>query len=406
MKTGLVLLGLTVLISAVGTFISQNLYDTLVFRVLIGLLCINLIVCSISRFNSAFRRSFHPPLPRNVHAVPQKIGTVLMGDPIDLHKKIEKTLKSKGYYLNSEETSDSWSFVGLKHRLGYWGAYIVHVAFVIIILGSIMGGLGFSGNFTALNGASLRFDDIRFTKGHPFKDYSIRIDSIEDRFLPNGERDNWYTGLSIIQDGKELTRGELSVNHPFQYDGVYYYQSSYSDYLKLTIEKDGKSFEDLIPTGLTANEENLAIDLSRRFPQATQDSKLYLKGLKLQNQPVVFLQADVAGGKESAILRLTTGQSETVFDQYKITLTGLTNATGLEVKADPGVPVIWFGCGMLLLGLILSFYWHPLLVSGVFIRQTEQTGALSIGMSVGRIGRQTETEFNNIIKNVSYNNSD
>jgi cytochrome c biogenesis protein len=401
MKTGLIMLGLIVLISGIGTFISQNLYDTFGFKLLFGLLCINLIICSISRFNNTLKRTFHPQIPRNMHAVPKKISSLITGKSSDLRNQLEKVLTTHGYRVNCAETTDGWAFVALKHRLGYWGAYIVHIAFVIIIIGVMMGTLGFSGSFMALNGDTVSFKDIYLDKGSTTKSYSVRINSIEDRFLSNGERDNWYTNISIIQGGKELAQGTLSVNHPFTYDGVYYYQSNYADYASIVIENNGNTFQDLVPVGLTSDESTLTTlttDFQNRFEQKIKDSNLYVKGLKLQNKPIVYLQVST-GEKEPALLKLTQGQSEFVFNQNKITLAALTNATGLKIKADPGVPVVWFGCGLLFFGLILSFYWRPLLVSGVFI-QKDPIGTLLMGMFVGKMVGQNEAEFNNIIRNI------
>ncbi len=397
MKTGLILLGLIVLISGVGTFVSQNVYTTVWFKLLLGLLCINLITCSVSRFNSLRKRTFHPQIPRNIHAVPRKICYSMTGTSVDLRNNIEKVLRSHGYSISSTETMDDWAFVALKHRWGYWGAYIVHIAFVIIIIGAVMGALGFSGSFMTLNGDSVSFNKIPLNKGSVTKDYSIKINSVEDRYLANGERDNWYTNISIISDGKELARGTTSVNHPFTYDRVNYYQSQYADYARIIIEDNNTKYEELVQLDLTSNENRVTDDFRYRFGQKVEDSNLYVKGLKLKNKPIVYLQAYITGQKERVVLKLAPGQNRLVFDEYKITLTELTNATGLEVKADPGVPVVWLGSGILLLGLMLSFYWRPLLVSGVFT-QNDQTGTLSIGMSVGKMIKQNEVEFNNIIK--------
>lgn len=397
MKTGLILLGLTVLLASIGTFVSEDVYALVWFKLLFGLLCVNLLVCSMSRFNSAVKRSFHPQIPHNIYAVPQKISYSITDNSNDLRTQIEKILKTRGYRLNMAETQDGWAFAALKHRMGYWGSYIVHIAFVLIVIGVMMGAWGFSGGLMGLSGDTVKFNDINFNKGSADKGYSVRINAIEDRYLDNGERDNWYTNISIIQSGRELATGTLSVNHPFKYDGVYYYQSKYADYANISVEIDGRKFDSMIPLGLTADASTAKTDFHYRLPQKIQDS-LYVKGLKLQNRPVVYLQVYGTGDKD-ALLQLTPGQSESVFNKYKITLEKLTNATGLQVKSDPGVPVVWLGCGMLLLGLILSFYWRPLLVSGVFTGK-EQTGTLSMGMAVGKMAKPNEIEFKNIIENL------
>lgn len=103
------------------------------------------------------------------------------------------------------------------------------------------------------------------------------------------------------------------------------------------------------------------------------------------------------GSPVPKLLKLIAGQTADVFDQYKLTLTGLTNATGLEVKADPGVTVVWIGCAALLIGLMLSFYWRPLLVSGVVV-QTEKEAILTVGMMTGKMSGQNEQDFAKMVR--------
>jgi cytochrome c biogenesis protein len=46
-------------------------------------------------------------------------------------------------------------------------------------------------------------------------------------------------------------------------------------------------------------------------------------------------------------------------DEFVLTFDGFTEKeyTGLQVTKDPGVWVVWIGCGMLVLGLIVSFFF-------------------------------------------------
>ncbi len=398
MKTGLFLLGLIVLVSAAGTLFSANIYGSLLFKIVFGLLAINLGVCSINRFNIAYRCTFYPSIPRNIHAVPPKMRAIIPGKSSDLRMQLGKVLNARGYSMISMETNDGWAFAALKHRWGYWGTFIVHIAFIMIIVGIVMGNFGFYGKLIAWQGEVVSFNKINFNKGSVGKNYSIKINSIEDRFMPNGERDNWYTNISIIRADKELARGTLSVNHPFKYDGIYYYQSSYMDYARITIATEGETFEDIVPLGLISDQEKAATSMQHRFEQEIGNSKIYIKGLKLQNQPYAYMQVyNRKGEKKPTMIKLSEGQTGTIFDQTRITMSELTNSTGLEIKADPGVSVVWLGSGLLFAGLILSFYRRPLLVSGVFTGKEEE-GTLLLGMSTGRMQRYNKTDFDHIIK--------
>jgi len=46
-------------------------------------------------------------------------------------------------------------------------------------------------------------------------------------------------------------------------------------------------------------------------------------------------------------------------DEFILTVEGITEKeyTGLQVTKDPGVWVVWIGCGLMILGLIVSFFF-------------------------------------------------
>jgi cytochrome c biogenesis protein len=46
-------------------------------------------------------------------------------------------------------------------------------------------------------------------------------------------------------------------------------------------------------------------------------------------------------------------------DEFVLTFEGFTEKeyTGLSVTKDPGVWVVWFGCGLMIFGLIVSFFF-------------------------------------------------
>lgn len=412
MKTGLILLGLTALVLALGTIFPQNdsdtvgfwnfiglnhVYSSVWFRLLMGLLCVNLLVCSIQRFHGTCERTFRPQFPSNVDAVPQKLRYFMNGESTELRKQAQEKLHGSGYRVRFRETASGWSFTAQKKRWGNWGAYVVHVGFVILILGALGGSLfGFAGSLMALNGDTVDFQDIKLSQGHTDRNYSVKINAVEDRFLANGERDNWYSDISIVQGDQELARGMLSVNHPFTYDGVTYYQEHYQDVANLSLEVDGKKYNDMIPLGLTQNEGTVQSDFYYQRLSRIQDSKLFFKGLKVKNQPVVYLQVYSMDGKVSNPLKLSLDQKDAVFGQSKITLSSLTNATGLHVKCDPAVPFVWFGCALIMLGLMLSFFWQPLLVTGYF-NPSLQNGTLTLGMLTGRIAGKNDAYFGKII---------
>lgn len=411
MKFGLFLLGLIAILSALGTMFPQisqepekaktvgavwqslgftHLYSTVWFRLLLGLLSLNLIICSAQRFGNTYSKAFKTVIPSNVNGIPKKVGAVITGRYDSLQQSVEQVIKGSGYQFTSREVDGVFSFAGIRHRWGYWGSLVTHLAFVVLLGGTLLGSLGgFKGYFMAGAGEELSIRNIEISKGSITSNFSVRVNSAEDRFLNNGERDNWYTDLSVIENGREVARQTLSVNHPFTYQGVTFYQSDFAQGARFTV---------------TVKEQKNTIILRDQGESYYQipDTDLYLVAARIQNysgKPQVYYQ--VFKGQDAKPVQsgqLMAGQSFNVQGNYQATFEGVAGITGLQVKKDPGVWVIWLGCALLLLGLLLSFYWRPRTILGILEAGEGNQGTLTVGAGHGKDMGTLRKEFDDLAK--------
>ncbi|OLN31599.1 cytochrome c biogenesis protein ResB [Desulfosporosinus metallidurans] len=416
MKLGLALLGIIALVAGLGTLFPQvnvdpakaqtvgqiwqklgftNLYGTFWFRLLLGLLCINLIVCSVQRFQGVYNRTFKLKPPEGTSTVPKKVQAKWAGDGESLKLSVREVLKRRGYKIVTKENDAGWSFIAIKRRLGNWGSIIAHVSFVVLVIGALLGSfMGFKGFFMTGAGTTIPINSINVSRGTVKHDFSVRINSAEDRFLANGERDNWYTDMSILKNGQEVATQTISVNHPFTYEGVTFYQSSFAKGVHLTADLKGKK----IPLVLQEQGGN--------YFQA-EGTNLYLIAAAISSeQQTTSIVYQVYKGTASQPIQtgqLKVGQTIDIQGQYKLTLDGNAGFTGLQVKEDPGVMVIWFGCALLLGGLLLSFYWRTNVVLGVFIAKQGNQGELTMGALAGKVAGGVQSEFERLIHDIKMN---
>ena len=397
MKMGLVLLGLVALVAGIGTLIPQaeqdpqkaqtvaqiwqtlgftHLYSTVWFRLVLGLLCVNLIVCSIQRFSSIYRQTFKLTPPVNLAVLSKKINKVVKGDPAKLKDSVQEFFNHKHYRVIVAENEKQWSFIAAKRRLGHWGSFITHLSFVVLVIGALLGSMfGFKGYLMEPAGSTTSIQGIQISKGAITDTFDVKINSAEDRYLPNGERDNWYTDLSILQNGKEMARKTISVNHPFQYQGVTFYQSSFANGAKMTAEMSGQK----IPFVLQEQGQN--------YFQAP-GTDLYLIATTImpsvsatQKGGMLYQVYKGTGSDPVQSGQLAIGQTVDIQGSYKLTMNSLAGFTGLQIKKDPGVVVIWLGCFLLVAGLLLAFYYKPQVFSGVLQAEKSGEGTLTIGAS-------------------------
>ncbi len=413
MKLGLLLLGLVALVAGLGTVFPQanlepekakavgqiwqtlgftQIYRTSWFGLLLGLLCVNLIVCSIQRFQGIYNRTFALKPPENVSSVPNKVRAKLVGDSEPLKKSVLGVLEHSGFKVTTKLGDKGWSFIAIKRRLGNWGSLISHISFVVLVIGAILGTtLGFKGFFMISAGTTIPITSINVSKGTVKEDFNVHIYSAEDRFLPNGERDNWYTDMAILENGQEVIRQTISVNHPLTYKGVTFYQSSFANGARLTVDmKDQK-----IPVVLQDHGGNY-------FQAPGTDLYLIIAAMKNDPQKPIILYQVYRGQEVDPVQtgQLNTGETIDVQGEYRLTLEGNAGFTGLQVKQDPGIWVVWLGCALLLLGLMLSFYWRTLVVSGVFESGQEAEGALTMGALAAKVTGGVQQELDRLVRDI------
>jgi len=414
MKLGLALLGIIALVSAMGTLIPQesmdpekakavsglwqmlgltHLYSSLWFRLLLGLLCINLVVCSVQRVRSIYRRTFKLTSPLNLAQVPQKNRVTVQGELVSLRESVQEVLIQKGFRFTLSDQSDDWSFIAIKRRLGNWGSLITHLSFVILIVGALLGSLlGFKGYFMEGAGTTVPIQSIQLSKGAVSETFSVRINSAEDRFLPNGERDNWYTDMSILENGKEMDRKTISVNHPLKYKGVTFYQANFSNGVRFTANISGQK----TPVVLQ--------DQGQSYFNAPGTELFLVTALAKSSSKTPDVLYQVYKGQDAQPIQtgqMKTGETVDVQGAYSLTYDGLAGFTGLQVKKDPGVAVIWLGCGLLLVGLLLAFYWQPVVISGIIQSKKGKQGNLTVGALAGKMPDSARNTLEQFVSSVT-----
>lgn len=415
MKLGLILLGIIAVTAGLGTFIPQvdqspeqaakvgqlwqtlgftQLYSTFWFRLLLGLLCLNLVACSARRFQGIYRLVFHSRPPQVAGDLPHKIRTEIRGDFPGLQRAVEKLLAQKGFRTTAQETATGWSFLGVRRRWGYWGSLVTHLAFVILVLGAVLSSLlGFKGYFMAGAGSIVPIQSITVTNGKINQNFSVRVNSAEKKYLPSGELDNWYSDLSIVnKNGRVLAQQMISVNHPFTYRGITFYQSDYASGVHITADVQG------IKKDILLREQN-------DYYQAPGTDLYFVVAQVKGNEQKPLMVYWVFKSNEAQPVQqgtLANGQTANIQGAYKVTLDGYVPFTGIQVKEDPGVGVVWLGSTLLLVGLFLSFYWRPARVAGVLTREGTTEGILTLGMTAGK---DTEGFLSEIKKSSGVKNS-
>lgn len=242
-----------------------------------------------------------------------------------------------------------------KGIIGRIGPIVVHASMLIILVGAILGALtGFIAQEMVPSGSTFQVKNI--IDAGPLaapqipKDWSVRVNRFWIDYTPEGGIDQFYSDLSVLdQEGKEVDKQTIYVNKPLRYRGVMMYQTDWGiaavrvrlnksplfhiPMAQLDTQGKGRLWGTWIPT---------KPDLSEGAVLLAKD----LQGMVLVYDASGKLVSTVRSGMTTQVNGLTLKVEEII------------GSTGLQIKADPGIPFVYTGFGLLMLGVIMSYVSH------------------------------------------------
>jgi cytochrome c biogenesis protein len=134
-----------------------------------------------------------------------------------------------------------------------------------------------------------------------------------------------------------------------RYDGVTFYQTSWGIAGAKVQLNNSPIFQLPIAQLPTENKANLWGTWIPTKPDLSEGVSLIVKDL--QGTAIVYNQK----GELSGAVRV--GQSIEV-NGVNLKLIDLIGSTGLQIKADPGVPIVYTGFALLMMGVVMSYFSH------------------------------------------------
>src|SRR5271167_664294 len=261
LRTGIVLLILVVIASALGTFVLQrpvtdpdqltrayspatlrfldrvmltDVFHSWWFLTLLGLVSLSIVLVSIDRFPNAWRFYARPYRKTDSHfraALPSKVELPIKNSEQGLNAA-ERALKKLGWPVERIAGNEP-SLYSERHRFSVMAVYIVHASLLLIFAGGIIDGLfGYSGFLMLQKGETGNVIELR-TGAKKQLPFAIKCYSAGQENYADGSPKRWWSRLAVVQDGKETESKEIVVNDPLVHQGLRFYQASYGPTGKL-----------------------------------------------------------------------------------------------------------------------------------------------------------------------------
>ncbi len=355
----------------------MDMYHSWWFMAILLLFATNVVVCSIDRIPKIMKLVKDPLKPLSGghfrgFSIQKEI--LLRGKPEKTKDYVIKTIKKcTGFNLTEVREENGFQLYSQRGNRTRLGVYITHFSILIILAGSIAGIIfGFRGFLPLQEGKASSM--IETGRGKVMSlGFTIRCDDFNTDFYGNSDMPKDYTSwLTVIKDGREVVKKRIRVNDPLTYQGITFYQSSFGTVpdsggegvfkFRLTSKKGKTEEADLkfgesftIPgTELTGKIEDFSPAIT--FDEMTGKAYTYAEQM---NNPAVLIHFSERGKSKYAgwILKryadtwkLPDGHTVEFIDLWGI------QYTGLQVRKDPGVWVVYLGCMTMAAGLFIAFF--------------------------------------------------
>jgi cytochrome c biogenesis protein len=397
-KTGVILLIITVIVSATGTLILQrpntepeemqrayspqvlrvldavgltNIYHAWWFVLLLVLVSLSIIAASIQRFPNSWRFFSRPykspndgfrkttPLHKNIAVEDEETGILVAA----------RVFRKHGFYPELVTTDNKVSLFAERNRFSELAVYVVHASLLLIFFGGIVDGIyGWRGFIQLSPGQQTSQVPLRsgVTRELPF---AVRCDSAGQENYADGSPKRWWSKLAVVERGREVQRKEIVVNDPLVYRGVRFYQASYGmtgkvDKVVFTAApadgKGGSQEVSLSPDQATQLDPDTTVRLAEFIPDyVVGDNHVYTRSASIENPAVhLIVESHKTGKAVNVWLPPIDGFAENSLSPYRFEPQDLKMGyyTGLEVSHEPGQWAVWGGVILMGIGLGVVFY--------------------------------------------------
>jgi len=356
----------------------MDMYHSWWFMSFLVIFSVNIIVCSLDRLPAILKVIKQPILPLKKDrfgAYSIKHDVSLKSGSETAKNAIRDAIRKAGF--NVQELSDEGMVQFYSQKGGYsrLGVYITHLSILLIFLGAVIGiFFGFNGYLNLPEGYTSEVAYSRQGGTAHQLDFIIKCDDFDVEYYRDSDMPKDYKSwLKVIdmQTGTVARQKVIEVNEPLKYQGYTFYQSNYGlmpegqgvrEIVLNIISNEGSSDTVRIQPGgsFTIPDTDIEGHVKDYSPALAfrEDGSTYTYGDMLTN-PAVFIQF-TRKGKEiySGWLLKRFPRTWNLPDNNRVEFVDLWGAqyTGLQVRKDPGVWIVYLGCLVMGLGLYSTFF--------------------------------------------------
>lgn len=369
-----------------------DLYSSWWFQVLVGMLAISIIVASIDRGlplhkslkNQRVKR--HESFMKRQRVIAE--GAITEGNSSETLAKVEEKMKK----LNYKVKRDGNALLFEKGRFARYGPYINHVGLIIFLVGVMLHqipGIYVDDSMWIREGETRAIPgmDGYFLKNEEFIFETHDNDPTTAQIQQgvNAVAKNYQTNVLLYKQSEDALPGQtdnlelvqdysIRVNHPLKHDGYAIYQMDFRlNELKemtftLTNLETGEALGEVAidlrnPQKEYIIDDNTKVKLMGYFPDFSgfNDEGEPQTATPNPNNPAFIFNMITPDRPDGEISFVAIQQTVPAGDnKYKMEFTSVetVNMSGLTIRKDSTIPILFVGGFIFLLGVAIGSYWN------------------------------------------------
>ncbi len=346
-----------------------NVFATPGFLLLVTVLVISIICCTLDRtprlWRSAGGARVEQPAAffdrgRGHRAVIEGAGDPAGGGAADLVDAVRSAFRRRHFRRQQLVKTDGVSFVyGDRNQYQKLATLLTHAGLVLFFAaGAITVAAGFETVVFVGEGGSAPVQAVGTPGNLLVKNNGFLAPRRED-----GSFVDFSTDLSVYRNGEEVARKTIRVNDPLEFDGYVFHQNTFGPAVDLVIRNGAGG---LVWQGpLLLDDELLGQPQGFMTIPGADAGVVAVLGRGGDGSPQLVMQgvgpADPVTGENETLFLVTIPSGVTTDPEvtagHAISWEGVGSWTGMVIKRDPGQPFIWVAFGLLIAGLVLTFYF-------------------------------------------------
>jgi len=257
--------------------------------------------------------------------------------------------------------------------LGRFAPIVVHFSMILILLGNTITAFGsFNSQELIAKGEVFNIQNLiskTFFTNVP--NYPVRVNDFWVEYGSKNNINQFYSNLSILNEsGNEIIRKTISVNFPLQFRNLTFYQTDWN-ISGLRIFFENRIYQ--LPILALGKAKNIWIS--------------WIPSLNSEENGIIFITNNLTGNFSlydfmgNFLGTFNLNDKILNFENFKIL--ELISETGLQIKADPGIPLIYFGFLILMISSLISYFsftqfWLVKNKEKIFIGATSNRAKLNL----------------------------